>query len=55
MNKVVLTFILFIGFNTASGKYHCNIEAGTEVSFCNYYVSIPQAVGTIAILQESRV
>ena len=24
MNKVVLMFILFLGFNTASGKYYCN-------------------------------
>ena len=38
-------------FNTASGRYYCNMT--TQVCFINVIsvsVSIPQAVGTIAII-----
>ena len=42
-------FILFLGFNTASGKYYCNcIMIFNDMSLGNE-VSTPQAVGTIAI------
>ena len=39
------------GFNTASGRYYCNkkMEGGAQGYLIK--VSIPQAVGTIAILQ----
>ena len=37
-----------LGFNTASGRYYCNNNRTTEI-FNNWFVSIPQAVGTIAI------
>ena len=38
-------------FNTASGRYYCNV-ASDNPSVCGgfYSVSIPQAVGTIAIV-----
>ena len=41
-----------LGFNTASGRYYCNghiVEALFEMSTL---VSIPQAVGTIAIFSD---
>ena len=39
-----------VSFNTASGKYYCN--ANRYLSFMSkaHYVSIPQAVSTIAIM-----
>ena len=36
------------GFNTASGRYYCNAEVVFPYNAL-YEVSIPQAVGTIAI------
>ena len=37
-------------FNTASGRYYCNIRMYLGETENKYEVSIPQAVGTIAIL-----
>ena len=39
----------FFGFNTASGRYYCNRLERSRNHFPFYDVSIPQAVGTIAI------
>ena len=42
------------GFNTASGRYYCNENIMPE-EWCELLkrVSIPQAVGTIAIIEQS--
>ena len=41
------------GFNTASGRYYCN--ASTDYNILKLdEVSIPQAVGTIAIVKQNR-
>ena len=40
---------LVVCFNTASGKYYCNIIDGGKKAKSFYEVSIPQAVSTIAI------
>ena len=38
-------------FNTASGKYYCNLDSATAVAAASLMsVSIPQAVSTIAIV-----
>ena len=39
-----------VGFNTASGRYYCNLMNAVSVNLISISVSIPQAVGTIAIL-----
>ena len=36
------------GFNTASGKYYCNLKLG-DTDYLYLLVSIPQAVSTIAM------
>ena len=36
-------------FNTASGRYYCNLKIFFVTVLIIYTVSIPQAVGTIAI------
>ena len=36
-------------FNTASGRYYCNDEEAAENYTIEGVVSIPQAVGTIAM------
>ena len=35
-------------FNTASGKYCCNLALASKAGKPLYYVSIPQAVSTVA-------
>ena len=42
------------GFNTASGRYYCNLFLDHPL-FKNYFVvSIPQAVGTIAMVPTAK-
>ena len=41
--------IVHICFNTASGRYYCNVSWSNLRDGTRYRVSIPQAVGTIAI------
>ena len=40
---------VFTSFNTASGRYYCNLPKMLEKHVQAWKVSIPQAVGTIAI------
>ena len=40
---------LVMSFNTASGKYYCNLESRKLRREKGMMVSIPQAVSTIAI------
>ena len=40
------------GFNTASGKYCCNIIYLKEIPKGSSWVSIPQAVSTVATYQD---
>ena len=40
-------------FNTASGKYCCNYWAGFYGSKKSHYVSIPQAVSTVATTEDN--
>ena len=41
--------MFILGFNTASGRYYCNYEYHQYNFFVLLCVSIPQAVGTIAM------
>ena len=43
--------IVFKRFNTASGKYYCNLQRKCDDEIVSA-VSIPQAVSTIAILYK---
>ena len=44
-----------VGFNTASGRYYCNIQYSLlGLVWSKTPVSIPQAVGTIAIARENQ-
>ena len=43
----------FLSFNTASGKHYCNVkEFVRHPLFKDFFVSIPQAVSTIAIMSK---
>ena len=39
---------IYLGFNTASGKYCCNVDKFGVVKDEDISVSIPQAVSTVA-------
>ena len=45
--------IYFIGFNTASGKYCCNFISLFYLLGGKLLVSIPQAVSTVATIDQS--
>ena len=44
-----------MGFNTASGRYYCNAVVPSDNRKSQKKVSIPQAVGTIAIVSDGIV
>ena len=46
---IVFKPIGLISFNTASGRYYCNLTPVQPDHYVLHVVSIPQAVGTIAI------
>ena len=46
----------YFGFNTASGRYYCNLFAeALEMLIESGNVSIPQAVGTIAMILKQKI
>ena len=47
--KMSRLLCLPISFNTASGRYYCNTPIGEDSYCATFPVSIPQAVGTIAM------
>ena len=40
-----------MGFNTASGKYCCNLKEDQQIGISFVKVSIPQAVSTVATVK----
>ena len=49
---IVFKPIGLISFNTASGRYYCNLTPVQPDHYVLHVVSIPQAVGTIAICEK---
>ena len=50
-NMLFLLLLNLFSFNTASGRYYCNAPStGVDIQANRFDVSIPQAVGTIAML-----
>ena len=48
LKKLVAVTTVVVSFNTASGRYCCNLKDAVNTYGINLKVSIPQAVGTVA-------
>ena len=48
---IIAAIIMNLSFNTASGKYCCNVKDERGVVIERSHVSIPQAVSTVATKQ----
>ena len=50
MHLTLNLYLILYSFNTASGKYYCNVQSTLTLAD-TVNVSIPQAVSTIAMAQ----